>query len=201
MSMPEVPSPASVKIASQLAAAQQRQNAYVGMQNFGPPNMPRDAMYPYVPPSTSTAISPRYQHLMGTNPHPLPRAGELPVTGYELLASRLSSHHASSEEGNESMIKPMYRKFEALNHRLLLHLQDEIGELEEQLRRLDGADTQSRRAGTNGDVIPASRRAAQAAGGELQWHKTDILGRIGFKLAQYSTSPSSTHLEYMLMIE
>jgi hypothetical protein len=67
-----------------------------------------------------------------------------------------------------------------------LHLQDEISELEEQLHRLDSADTQSRRAGANGSVLPASRRAAQAAGGELQWHKTDILGRIGFKLAQYS---------------
>lgn len=83
----------------------------------------------------------------------------------------------------------MYRKFEALNHRLLLHLQDEISELEEQLHRLDNADTQTRR--TAAHIIPASRRAAAAAGGELQWHKTDVLGRIGYKLAQYSMFLSS----------
>lgn len=184
---PEPPSPASVKFASQLAAAQQRQNAHVAMQNLGPPNVPRrDVMYPYMPTPSSTAISPRYHQHM--SPRTLPRAEKVPVTGYELLASRLSTHPSGAEDGTENKIKPMYRKFEALNHRLLLHLQDEISELEEQLHRLDSADTQSRRAGTDGSVMPASRRAAQAAGGELQWHKTDILGKIGFKLAQYSMS-------------
>jgi hypothetical protein len=190
---PEPPSPASIKFASQLAAAQQRQNAHIAMQNLGAPNVPRrDTMYHYMPTSNSTAISPVYQQHMSARP--LPRAEKVPVTGYELLASRLSSHAASAEGGDESKIKPMYRKFEALNHRLLLHLQDEISELEEQLHRLESADTQSRRAGADGSVLPASRRAAQAAGGELQWHKTDILGRIGFKLAQYSTPFHAAHI-------
>jgi hypothetical protein len=108
------------------------------------------------------------------------------VTGYELLASRLSSYNSTSELEDANVIKPIYRKFGALNHRLLLHLQDELSELEEQLHRLDNADTQSRRAGLGGRVVPASRRAAAMQGGELQWHKTDVLGRIGFKLAQYS---------------
>lgn len=181
---PEPPSPASVKFASQLAAAQQRQNAHIAMQNFNATNGRREAMYHYVPPATSTAISPLYQQQLSARPPP--RAERVPATGYELLASRLSSHAASVEDGNENKIKPIYRKFEALNHRLLLHLQDEVSELEEQLHRLDSADTQSRRAGVDGSILPASRRAAQAAGGELQWHKTDILGRIGFKLAQYN---------------
>jgi hypothetical protein len=182
---PEPPSPASVKFASQLAAAQQRQNAHIAMQNLGAPNIPRrDTMYQYGPAAASTALSPLYQQHMNNRPSPQPE--KFPVTGYELLASRLSSHSASTEADEQTKIKPIYRKFEALNHRLLLHLQDEISELEEQLHRLDSADTQSRRAGANGSVLPASRRAAQAAGGELQWHKTDILGRIGFKLAQYS---------------
>jgi len=176
-------SPASTRMASQMAAAQERQNLHSNpnqSQAFGTPNMTRGpAVYPYLPGSSS--LSPRYaQHVKQRS---LPRAEKLPVTGYELLASRLSNSNAQTEEPK---IKPMYRKFEALNHRLLLHLQDEISELEEQLHRLDNADTQSRRAGLSGSVIPASRRAAQAAGGELQWHKTDILGRIGFKLAQYS---------------
>lgn len=121
---------------------------------------------------------------------PLPRAEKLPVTGYELLASRLSAFPGSDNE-NGGRIKPMYRKFEALNHRLLLHLQDELSELEEQLHRLDHADTQSRRTDRHGYIIPASRRLAAQAGGELQWHKTDVLGKIGYKLNQYNQALSS----------
>jgi hypothetical protein len=166
--------PSSAKLASQIAAARQRQNLYGSMPQYGTPNMPRgNTPLPHLP---SSALSQRYQQLMGQRA--LPRAEKLPVTGYELLASRLSSADAR--------IKPMYRKFEALNHRLLLHLQDELSELEEQLHRLDNADTQSRR--TDKSIIPASRRAAAQAGGELQWHKTDVLGRIGYKLNQYSMS-------------
>ena len=180
----EAPAPTdsvSAKIAAQMAAAQQRQN-YYAMQQFGTPNMPRgNYQLPVVSPS---ALSVRY-HQQQVLPHALPRAEKLPVTGYELLASRLSYSREAEERGER--IRPMYRKFEALNHRLLLHLQDEISELEEQLHRLDHADTQSRR--TERFIVPASRRAAAQAGGELQWHKTDILGKIGFKLAQYSTYP------------
>jgi hypothetical protein len=169
----------SAKVAAQIAAAQQRQNLYA-MQQFGTPNMPRgNYQLPFVPPS---ALSARYQQQV--KPHALPRAEKIPVTGYEMLASRLSYSRDAEESGER--IRPMYRKFEALNHRILLHLQDEISELEEQLHRLDNADTQSRR--TDRYIVPASRRAAAQAGGELQWHKTDVLGRIGYKLTQYSTS-------------
>ena len=178
--------PASAKLASQMAAAQERQNLHAyanSAAQFGTPNMAHGApSYPYVSQSTSSALSPRpHQHVKQRH---LPRAEKLPVTGYELLASRLSHSNAESDDAK---IKPMYRKFEALNHRLLLHLQDEISELEEHLHRLDHADTQSRTVVQSGAVIPASRRAAQAQGGDLEWHKTDVLGRIGFKLNQYST--------------
>lgn len=173
----------SAKVAAQMAAAQQRQNLYA-MQHFGTPNMPRgNYQLPVIPPN---ALNTRYQQQI--KPHALPRAEKIPVTGYELLASRLSYSRDAEERGER--IRPMYRKFEALNHRLLLHLQDEISELEEQLHRLDNADTQSRR--TDRFIVPASRRAAAQAGGELQWHKTDILGRIGFKLGQYSMQAQLT---------
>jgi hypothetical protein len=169
-------SPAEVKFAAHMAAAHQRQNLH---GQFGTPNMPRGKNnLPHIP---SSVLSARHQYQ--SKQQVLPRAEKLPVTGYELLAARL----ASSKE-NGPKIKPIYRKFEALNHRLLLHLQDELSELEEQLHRLDNADTQSRR--TDRQIIPASRRAAALAGGELQWHKTDILGKIGYKLNQYSISPS-----------
>jgi hypothetical protein len=169
----------SAKVAAQIAAAQERQNLYA-MQQFGTPNMPRgNYQLPFVPPST---LSARYQQQV--KPHALPRAEKIPVTGYEKLASQLSYSRDAEERGER--IRPMYRKFEALNHRILLYLQDEISELEEQLHRLDNADTQSRR--TDRYIVPASRRAAAQAGGELQWHKTDVLGRIGYKLTQYSMS-------------
>lgn len=182
------------KIASQMAAAQQRQNYHGQIQAYGTPDMQRGpANLPHIP---GTALSSRPMQQM--KQHPLPRAEKLPVTGYELLASQLSSRPTprgsesgeSSEIGGNGKIKPIYRKFEALNHRLLLHLQDELVELEEQLKRLDCTDTQSRRTDTG--IVPASRRASAAAGGELQWHKTDVLGKIGWKLGQYSKFPVSS---------
>ncbi|KAJ8063722.1 hypothetical protein OCU04_007585 [Sclerotinia nivalis] len=185
---------ASIKLASQMAAANQRQNYYGAAPSFGPPKTHhRTDSNPLSPSELET---PR-------NPHPpkhVPSQIDPTITGYELLASRLSSSsHSGSDTVVEDRIKPMYRKFEALNHRLLLHLQDEISELEEQLQRLDKADTESRRLRHTGngnlgiDVIPASRRASEQMGGELQWHKMDILGRIGYKLAQYNQTLTSFH--------
>ncbi|PQE20611.1 hypothetical protein CJF30_00001937 [Rutstroemia sp. NJR-2017a BBW] len=176
---------ASIKIATQMAAANQRQNYYGPAPSFGTPSMhPTSAD---VNPLSPSDLTPR-------NPHPpshyFPRIERPSITGYELLASKLSDH-SGSDTVVEERIKPMYRKFEALNHRLLLHLQDEISELEEQLHRVDAADTEARRR--YNEILPASRRAAAEMGGELQWHKIDILGRIGYKLAQYNQTLTSFH--------
>ncbi|EPE05188.1 hypothetical protein F503_03793 [Ophiostoma piceae UAMH 11346] len=173
---------------------------------YGTPEMPRgNANLPH---RATSALNPR---MAGHVKH-LPRAEKLPLTGYELLASQLSSHGKRrgsvvstrssestrdrqserterTEKEKERGIKPLYRKFESLNHRILLHLQDELSELEEQLRRLDTADTQTRRLQSH--ILPASRRAEASSGGELQWHKTDILGKIGYKLGQYNHVLSS----------
>lgn len=173
---PSATDPVSVKIASQMAAAQQRQNRYGDMQQT---NVQR--VNTNIPHTPSSAMTPRYAP---QEQHPMSPSDQFPATGYELLASRLSCRNPDIEDGR--IIKPMYRKFEALNHRVLLHLQDELSELEEHLQRLDRADTQSRQHERM--MIPASRRAAQQAGGELQWHKTDVLGKIGYKLTQYSSS-------------
>ncbi|KAI1324484.1 hypothetical protein F5Y16DRAFT_411974 [Xylariaceae sp. FL0255] len=147
-------------------------------RSYGTPEMPRgNAQHPHIPPEALTPRAPPNQQY----PMHLPRAEKLPLTGYELLASRLS---AKPYAHGGPRLRPMYRRFETLNHRILLHLQDEICELEEQLHRLDTADTQNRCL-QNG-ILPASRRAESMSGGELQWHKTDILGKIGFKLEQYN---------------
>ncbi|KAI1344388.1 hypothetical protein F5Y15DRAFT_110961 [Xylariaceae sp. FL0016] len=148
-------------------------------RSYGTPEMPRgNAQHPHISPN---ALTPRVPNQNQPYAKHLPRAEKLPLTGYEQLASKLSS--ASSEQYGP-YLRPMYRRFETLNHRLLLHLQDEICELEEQLHRLDTADTQNRRL--QNCILPASRRAESLSGGELHWHKTDILGKIGFKLEQYN---------------
>ncbi|KAI0200670.1 hypothetical protein F4808DRAFT_460493 [Astrocystis sublimbata] len=150
-------------------------------RTYGTPEMPRGTIqYPHVPPEELTPRAPN-QHLFKR----LPRAEKLPLTGYELLASRLSTLPTD----RSGTLRPIYRRFEALNHRMLLYLQDEISELEEKLHRLDTTDTQNRRL-PNG-ILPASRRAELMSGGEFQWHRTELLGQIGWKLDQYNRVLSS----------
>lgn len=248
----------------------QRTSHHQHHRSYGTPEMPRGtAQYPHVPaPLLLGTLSGGVGAGIGMGgaaggvrpAKHLPRAEKLPLTGYELLASRLSSacpspsspgwygagnrqrsrsgsgSTTSSGPGSSSaaattttattggstpprpppppqyqvpsppfatttVLKPIYRRFESLNHRLLLHLQDELAELEEQLHRLDTADTQTRRSvgggsgsgpAATGGIMPASRRAEFLGGGELQWHRTDILGKIGYKLGQYSKYIVST---------
>jgi hypothetical protein len=144
---------------------------------YGTPEMPRGTVN--LPHLDANALHQRFIPRGGYAKH-LPRAEKLPLSGYQLLAARLSPEHL----GEPPCIQPMYRRFETLNHRILLHLQDELAELEEQLYRLDTADTQNRRLPDY--ILPASRRGEFMGGGELQWHRTDVLGKIGYKLEQYS---------------
>ncbi|KAI0404670.1 hypothetical protein F4802DRAFT_216338 [Xylaria palmicola] len=150
--------------------------------SYSTPETPRGSVsYPHMTPEDLTPRASNQRFVKH-----VPRTEKLPLTGYELLASRLS---ATSAGGGGFSLRPIYRRFETLNHRILLHLQDEISELEEQLRRLDTTDTQNRRL-PNG-ILPASRRTEYMPAGDLQWHKTDVLGKIGFKLEQYNRVLSS----------
>ena len=96
--------------------------------------------------------------------------------GYDLLASNISSNDAAA-------LKPLYRKFEAFNNRILLYLQDEIAEMEEELRQLD--DAIAREGECMGDKI-ASRRAEARLPSHLQWCRLELLGRSFAKIEQYS---------------
>ncbi|KAI6711362.1 hypothetical protein JHW43_006134 [Diplocarpon mali] len=156
---------ASAKRASQVAAARRRQPIHGSVPPFRAPS---------TKPLRCRAPSAEGGQHPPHVPRRLLRAGTLPVTGYELLASKLSSAATSNDVA--AGIKPMYRKFAALNHRLLLHLQDELGELEEQLHP----------SGPRGYTDQTAQ-----AGGELEWRKTDVLGRIGYKLAQYNQALAS----------
>lgn len=176
--------PSAAKIASQILAAQHRQSMCDSFP-FGTAQMPRNSAVISHKPSNKGHKSRASQHSHQRNQS---HAEKLSITGYEALAWKLSSSSASS-------IKPIYRKFEGLNHRLLLHLQDELAELEEQLHQLDVAESQSRTTLTSrkGDtrIFPASRRAAAFAGGDLEWHKMELLTKISFKLSQYNQALAS----------
>lgn len=136
-----------------------------------PPPFPQHAMQP-----------PLYQqHAPG------PDLSRTTVMGYELLAEKLSEPSlGSGKRPRKGGIVPMYRKFEHLNHRVLLHLQDEICELEEELRYLDEAIAQTLPRDESGHAYPASRRGDARFGGDLHYRRTDLLGRIFQKLGQYS---------------
>jgi tetratricopeptide (TPR) repeat protein len=114
------------------------------------------------------------------------------VVGYELLADKLTelSHNEKGEQ-MEGKILPMYRKFEQLNHRVLLHLQDEISELEEELRYLDECIARASPPEESHHRHTASRRNEARYGGELHYRRTELLGRVYLKLGQYNQALSS----------
>ena len=99
------------------------------------------------------------------------------TSGYELLASNIDSR-------DDALLQPIYRKFEMLNNRMLLYLQDEISEMEDQLRELDHAIAHEEQiTGVNA----ASRRAEAKLPSQLHWHRVDLLHRSFAKVEQYST--------------
>ena len=127
-------------------------------------------------------MSPRLpHHLFRGTSHQERRQPKASTTGYEFLASHLHSQH-------DAMLKPIYRKFETLNNRMLLFLQDEISEMEEQLKDLDDAIAHEEQ---NSMRKPASRRAEAKLPSQLQWHRCELVGRSFAKVEQYSKSPLS----------
>ncbi|KAJ4992578.1 hypothetical protein SVAN01_01961 [Stagonosporopsis vannaccii] len=108
--------------------------------------------------------------------------------GYELLAHKLSELKKGRKEDS---VVPAYRKFEELNHRVLLHLQDEISELEEELRQLDQEIAEASPGAQTGHRHPASRRGDSQFGNELHRRRIDILGQVFLKLEQYNKALSA----------
>jgi len=147
---------------------------------------------PDLPHRNGGFLHPHYPHAMPPVPpfHPDPKMKT--VAGYELLAEKLAEQ---SQEGmvREQVWQPTYRKFAQLNHRILLHLQDEISELEEELRIIDESIAQMAKA-MEGEVPPASRRMETRFGSEMHHRRTELLGRVFQKLAQYSMSPDLASL-------
>lgn len=98
--------------------------------------------------------------------------------GYSELASRISSQE-------DAVLKPVYRKFETLNNRVLLYLQDEIAEIEAELEQLDASIVREEQC-LGRSRCPASRRAEAKAPSQLQWHRKNLLDRCASKIDTYS---------------
>ena len=97
--------------------------------------------------------------------------------GYPHLSSHLSSSPSTA----------IYRRFDKLNHRILLHLQDEISELETLLDSLDAAD----QFNGNGAGLRTRRgmNAGARASGTIDTNgakRLELMGAIFMKLQQYN---------------
>jgi hypothetical protein len=133
-------------------------------------------------------IAPNFETPPGILEHQKP-------SGYDLLASSI----CSSSNTSPNSVPPLYRRFECLNHRILLQLQDEIAEMEEDLQYMDQADA-SERAARHGAVAPASRRFDwQWRGSELHARRLELLGRIYLKVEQYSKSLNIKPCQIMVL--
>ncbi|OJZ89554.1 hypothetical protein ASPFODRAFT_182702 [Aspergillus luchuensis CBS 106.47] len=113
------------------------------------------------------------------------------ISGYSLLATRLSS----ATESQEPRLPPLYRRFENLNHRVLLHLQDEIAQMEEDLRLVDEYEELQRAATAEQEgtkMLPASRRMdAQAqVYSSVHYRREELLSALARKTEQYSNAYS-----------
>lgn len=134
---------------------------------------------PSIPPQPM--LQPMNGHISPPDRPPAPDAPDLSqrtILGYEMLALELSS--------SDSSVRPLYRKFEYLNHRILLHLQDELSELEEQLRTLDEVIAQTDPASADGQHSPSSRRGETYGNNELHHRRINLLGKVFIKTEQYN---------------
>ncbi|KAK5020297.1 hypothetical protein LTR60_000645 [Cryomyces antarcticus] len=134
-------------------------------------------------------------HLSRAPPVPdAPDLSKITIAGYELLAHKLSES-SETRPGVAPGFKPVYRKFEQLNHRILLHLQDEISELEEELRRLDeyvahfgdGTDDGTE----DGPRHAPSRRSERRSENPWYHSRVHLLGQIFMKIDQYNKALTS----------
>ncbi|OQE05908.1 hypothetical protein PENVUL_c021G02685 [Penicillium vulpinum] len=113
-------------------------------------------------------------------------------SGYGILASHLTKSTAEESGG----FPPLYRRFETINHRVLLHLQDEISQMEEDLHTLDEYEEMHRlsiaeQEGTK--PLPASRRrdVQSQAYSSLHYRRMDLMSVLIQKTEQYNNALSA----------
>ena len=77
----------------------------------------------------------------------------------------------------------LYRRFGYIHSRLLLHLQDELRELETELHDMDKRDAKNEQ----GRRCLQSREEDEERGLSGQYHRGELLGKIKEKVSQYGT--------------
>ncbi|KAL8785727.1 MAG: hypothetical protein Q9213_003194 [Squamulea squamosa] len=152
--------------------------AYYATQSNVPPKTLDVSIFqlPVTPPELSPQLPRSRKH------HPV-KEPCMKKQGYAQLASTISLQP-------DSILKPVYRKFDTLNNRILLYLQDEIVELETELERLDDAITKEERY-LGKTTHLASRRAEAKKPSQLQWQRNELLGRCASRINMYNQAFSS----------
>ncbi|KAI4240943.1 MAG: hypothetical protein L6R40_004823 [Gallowayella cf. fulva] len=131
-------------------------------------------------PVTPPELSPQ---LPRNRKHQPAKEASLKKQGYAQLASTISAR-------DNAVIKPIYRKFETLNNRILLHLQDEVSELEAEWDRLDAAIAQEEHY--PGKTKHAeSRRAEAKILSPSRWRRNEVMSRCAGKINVYNQTLSS----------
>ncbi|KYK54826.1 hypothetical protein DCS_06787 [Drechmeria coniospora] len=116
---------------SRIATVPSVTNAYQSMHAFSPTfGSPRKAQS-IAPVSSMPLTRPQPSVFQQSNYG----AEMAPMTGYQLIAAKLVGGLGGPP------VLPIYRRFEALNHRLLLYMQADLADLEKELRALDAKDT------------------------------------------------------------
>ena len=165
---------------------------YWGDSQIGRQYMNSPQQYGY-PPALQSSTSHSSPYLEKTRPRRVRHRPKEPKdskelgpekAGYDLLASNISS-------SDPNTLKPIYRKFETLNNRMLLHLQDEVTELEADLQVHDEMIAEEAK---HYGIKRASRRQEAIIGSELQWRRVEITRRLFATLEQYSQY--NVHKEY-----
>ncbi|ODA75944.1 hypothetical protein RJ55_08585 [Drechmeria coniospora] len=149
---------------SRIATVPSVTNAYQSMHAFSPTfGSPRKAQS-IAPVSSMPLTRPQPSVFQQSNYG----AEMAPMTGYQLIAAKLVGGLGGPP------VLPIYRRFEALNHRLLLYMQADLADLEKELRALDAKDTVERGYG----IFPASRRLERWSTSGLCQQRIEVLGQI-----------------------
>ena len=173
-SVPETPAGHMNNVPSMDLRFMEEPEAYYGSSPQLQPQTPRTATATHFEQGLQATWQPSpYQSSPGSIPPPSKSQMQVEKSGYDLLASAIDSRDQKS-------LTPIYRKFETLNNRILLYLQDEIAEMEEALKGLDAAIIQD-----DGHGIPP-RRTEATYPSQAKWHRQELMCRIFAKVEQYS---------------
>lgn len=172
--VPEAPTAHITHISSMDLRLMEEPEAYYGLAPYVHSRMPRTitARNPQPDLQASWQQSPCQPSPESAPPPPKAQA-KVEKSGYDHLASAIDSR-------DRRFLTPIYRKFETLNNRILLYLQDEIAEMEDALKKLDTFITQE-----EGQEI-TSRRTDTMYPSQSKWHRQELMCRICFKVEQYS---------------